>query len=384
MGYPGDQGKPGGWPSAQQPPQEPYAPGAEWHDAASHGTDKEEAPFAPRGEAPGGPGGMPPVSWDEEAAGRTAPAPGGGFGPPSFGAAPAGPQDGEGVQVAGSYGLQNQDGSPYNAGGGFGNGGFEGGGFGDGSGPTPPRRKRNLPLIIGGSLVAGVVLIGGGFGAAAMLKDDPKPKDGAKSPVAATSKQPKVKAQTSAPPLKADKLGSRATDPTPLSLKEAFGKSAFSAEGKKYTRTGWKADPCTGAVSGAKLVATVKKAGCSQALRATYVRSDGKLLGTVGVLNLKTEKAAKAAEKVALAKDAYLKPLPGTGASKGIGKAEAVGTAQARGHYLVMTWVERPGGKKIPDSAQSAAQGFAQQIIKGSNLTFALAYRETEGKPFKN
>jgi hypothetical protein len=179
------------------------------------------------------------------------------------------------------------------------------------------------------------------------------------------------------------KLKSRATDPSPLTLKEAFGKATFTAGGQKYLRTGWhQRRGCTGTVNGAKLTAVVKKGGCTQALRATYARGDKLLVGTVGVLNLKTEQAAKLAQKAAVAKDAFLEPLPGKGASKTIGKGEALGTAQAQGHYLVMTWVQRPDGKKIPDKYHKTVSAFGQQLVKGSNLGFALHYRETEGKPF--
>ncbi|WP_395962275.1 hypothetical protein [Actinomadura sp. 6N118] len=255
-----------------------------------------------------------------------------------------------------------------------------------GRGPVPPDRKYNLPLIIGGAVVAGLVLVGGGFGASAMLKDDEPTK-----PAAATKSDPPKQAtaprqqQPSQPPLTPVKLKSRATDPKPMTLSEAFGKRTFASGGAKYVRTGWKAQRgCTGIVNGTALGKALKKGACSQALRATFARSDGKLIGTVGVLNLKTEVAAKLAERAAAAKDAFLQPLAGTGTTKKIGKGEALGTAEIRGHYLVMTWVQRPDGKKIAAKYHKAVSTFGQEVIRGSNLKFALTYRETEGKPFRN
>ncbi|MBW8487452.1 hypothetical protein [Actinomadura parmotrematis] len=390
MGYPGDQGKPGGRPSAGRPPQGPYAPGAERPPAAPYGGDE--------------------AGWDDDPTDRSPRAAGGGHGQPSFGPPPSyGRQaDDTDVQVAGQrFAPHDRDGGLYQGGhygneqfptGGFpvvddgyengpGGPGGPGGGYGgaqfDGAPDGSARAsKRRTPLVVGGALVAGLVLVGGGFGAAAMLKkDDPKPAK--KAPAAGTAPAAQATPSPSETPLEPVKLKSRDTDPQPLTAKE-FGKSGFSADQQKYKRAAFKSGSCSGVVAGAKLVAAVKKAGCSQALRTTYTRTDGKLVGTVGVLNLKTEDGAKSAARAALAKDAYLKPLPGGGTTAKIGVGEAVGTAQAQGHYLVMTWVQRPNGKKIPDASQKYAQAFAQAVIKGSGLTYALAYRETEGKPFHN
>ncbi|MGI5165291.1 hypothetical protein ACQEU3_13110 [Spirillospora sp. CA-253888] len=368
MGYPGDQGKSGGWPP-EQPPHEPYGPGAGRPEPAPFGADKDEAPFVPRGAAGGS--AAPWADDATEAPDRTRPVGGGG--------GPFGQHD--------RFGQQDQFGQePF----GGGHGGdrfddrFDDGG--PGSGPTPPGgRRRNLPLIIGGSLVAGVLLIGGGVAASTMLKDDPKPAKPGGAPAAG---KPKAPAKPTAPPSPSFvpvKLKSRQSDPKPLSLAEVFGKSSFKAGKQKYVRAGAKATKgCTGTVTGATLTNAVKKGGCSQALRASYARTDRKLIGTVGILNLKTENAAKLARKAALAKDSFLQPLPGAGSTKTLGKGEALGTAEVRGHYLVMTWVQRPDGKKIPTSAHPAVTAFAQQVIQGSNLSFALHYRETEGKPFRN
>ncbi|MFB4313572.1 hypothetical protein [Actinomadura sp. 21ATH] len=348
MGYPGDQGKPGGWPP-EQPPHAPYGEERQGDD-----------PFAPRGDDAFAPRGDDPYG---------AP-PGDRFGGPGpgdqFGA-------GQGDQFASGPGDH------------FGPGGDFGDGYGPGpGGPTPPRKKRNLPLIIGAAAVAGLVLVGGGIGLSSLLKGDDSKAGTAGNDQAATQR-PTAAPSPTQPVLEPVKLKSRTTDPSPLSLKEAFGKSKFKAGGENYVRTGWHARrDCAKTVNGSKLVSAVKKGGCTQALRATYARGDKVLVGTVGVLNLKTEAAAQAAQKAAVSKDAFLEPLAGSGASKTIGKGEALGTAQAQGHYLVMTWVQRPDGKKIPEKYHKTVSAFGQQLIKGSNLSFALHYRETEGKPYSN
>jgi hypothetical protein len=49
-----------------------------------------------------------------------------------------------------------------------------------------------------------------------------------------------------------------------------------------------------------------------------------------------------------------------------------------------MTWVQRPDGKKVASKYHAVVSTFGQHLIRGSGLSFALHYRETEGKPFRN
>lgn len=357
MGYPGDQGKPGDWPP-RQPPHAPYGPGA---GAPPYGQDKDEAPFAPRdrghdpspwSDQPGGWDDRPTAAWDDE------PVAGGAFGTDPYGSA------------------EDPYGSPEGAPPG------PPGGPGPSGGPTPPARRRNLPLIIGGSAVAGILLIGGGIGLSSMLKDDDAKPEAA--PSQAASEQPKPAPSPTKPVLTPVKLQSRSTDPAPLTLKEVYGNGKFTAGGHKYVRTAVSSKKsCTGVVGGTALEKALKKGGCTQALRATYALSTGSLIGTVGVFNLETEAAAKTAVKAASAKDAFLQALPGKGVSKTNGKGEAFGTSQARGHYVIMTWVQRPDGKKVASKYHAAVRVFGTQMVKGSNLALALHYRETEGKPLQ-
>ncbi|MFC7730398.1 hypothetical protein [Actinomadura keratinilytica] len=239
-------------------------------------------------------------------------------------------------------------------------------------------------LTIGGAAAAGLLLVGGGFMVSSMLKGDGDPEPAA-APATPTQTSASPTPSPTVPSLEPVKLKSRTTDPTPLTLKEIFGKRSFKASGMKYSRVAWDSKrSCTDRVTGTTLVGVLRKGGCSQALRATYVRGDGALIGSVGVFNLRTEAAAKSAVKAASAKSAALRPLTGPGITKNIGKGEALGTVEARGHYLVITWIQRPDGKKIPEASYKAVTTFGRQVIKNSGLSFALAYRETEGKPYGN
>lgn len=345
MGYPGDQGKPGDWPP-RQPPPGPYGPGAA---APPYGRDKDESPFAPRDAGHDG-----PAAWGDNAGDN------------------AGGWD---ERPTAAWGDEPVAGDAYGA---------ESRGFPEGApagGPTPPERRRNLPLIIGGSAVAGILLIGGGVGLSSLLKDDSKP---APAPTQAASEQAQPTPSPTQPVLAPVKLQSRTTDPKPLTLKEVFGNGKFTADGHKYVRTAANGKrSCTAVVGGTALEKALKKGGCTQAMRATYALSTGSLIGTVGVFNLETEAAAKTAVKAAAAKDAFLQALPGKGVTKNNGKGEAFGTSQARGHYVIMTWVQRPDGKKIASKYHAAVRVFGAQMVKGSNLALALHYRETEGKPLQ-
>ncbi|WUI00362.1 hypothetical protein OHR68_00605 [Spirillospora sp. NBC_00431] len=399
MGYPGDQGKPGGWPPQHQPPHAPYGPGAE---APPYGHDNDEAPFAPREEGPGAmPFGNEPFGG--ESFGNEP------FGAEPFGAEPFGGPAGQTAAwadepVAGnahasfppdqsfqqdqsfppdqSY-QPDQSFPPEHFGGGQGGGPFEayeGTPPGpSGGGPTAPERRRNLPLVIGGAAAAGLLLIGGGVVLSGALKDDSEPAEKNAAP-----KQPQATPSPTQPVLAPVKLQSRTTDPKPLTLKEVFGNGKFKSGKHKYVRTAAAATRnCTAVAGGTKLDKALKKGGCTQALRATYALTTGSLIGTVGVFNLETEDAAKQAVKAAAEKDAFLLALPGKGVSKSNGKGEALGTFQARGHYLLMTWVQRPDGKKIASKYHAAVRVFGTQMVKGSNLALALHYRETEGKPLQ-
>jgi hypothetical protein len=356
MGYPGDQQQPGGW-GSHQPPQSPYGPA---DDQAIHG-----------GSSYGGSqGGSPPDS------------PYGSGG--SYGKEPANAYGGPG-----SYGSESD--SAY----GGGPGGYDHGpSFGDerpdgyGGGPggydpdedefgSGPNKKR---LIIGAAVVAGVVVVGGGAALALTSGGgDNKPKDAATSQAAPP---PPTVNPTPSPTEtgKGDRLQSRATDPKPLTLNEIFKTRKFKAGGRSYVVTARRSErKCTAGAHGTTFRKSLVKGRCTQLLRATF--SNGKLIGTIGVLNLKTQAAANAAQAASRAKDAFVMPLPGAGTTKKIGQGLSLTTAEADGHYLIMSWVQYPTGKKITKSDYGAVASFVRNATLGSNLRPALNYRSMEGKP---
>ncbi|MCO6004587.1 hypothetical protein NE236_06305 [Actinoallomurus purpureus] len=388
MAFPGDKQQPGGW-GAPQPPQSPYGPA---EDQAAHGGSLFDRSYGsgPSRDA------EPPNRYDG--------------GPGSYGQAPP-----YGAEQVGGYGQEpppyGQDAGGYGAGpGGAGEGPYGGGagGYGPPGGPggqsrygevpgahgddaayfAPGDEERSgggkKPLIIGAAAAAGIVVIGGG--AALALSGgggDDKPK-----PTAATSKAavlpPKSPTANPTPTPtetgKGERLAGRATDPKPLTLNEVFKNKKFKAGGRTYLITTWRSDSkCANGVHGTTFRKALGRAGCTQVLRATF--SNGKFVGTIGVLNLKTDSVARAAQQASRPKDAYVLPLPGAGTTSKIGKGLSLTTADPEGHYLIMSWVQYPNGKKIAQSDYSGVTAFVQNATIGSNLRPALNYRSMVGKP---
>ena len=120
------------------------------------------------------------------------------------------------------------------------------------------------------------------------------------SPAATPGPSARVPRQTpTAPPSPSPSLGpwghieTRAADPLALTLAELFP-SRFSAGGSTYARTVEREGTnCAKAVIGAALQSAVKHAKCSQVMRASYLSGNGKVMGTIGVLNLISVAAAE-------------------------------------------------------------------------------------------
>jgi hypothetical protein len=258
-----------------------------------------------------------------------------------------------------------------------------------GRGRVPVGRKKSnrTPVLIGTGVIGAMLLAGGGY--YLMNKSDDKkvttpPAAGASQTASAA---PKASATTVKPPATpvTGKAKSRATDPKPLTFKEVFTKKKFTAGGVSYVLTARSSTTCAKAVHGVKLLGAMKSGKCTQFLRGTFATANGKLIGTIGVANLSTSSAATIASTAGKAKDAYLIALPAKGLTAKIGQGQALGEAQARGHYLIMSWVQLPNGKKIPtgSAAYKVAQAFVQNVIVGSNVSPALHARDETGKPWQ-
>jgi hypothetical protein len=374
MSYPGDQQQPGGW-GPSQPPQSPSGP---VQDQAGGGSPYDNQHEGPHGGGPfDDPYGVPPRDGGFGT--------GGGFGGPggygpgydpggqggSFGEEQPDPYGGNAFERGPSFGAEPPD--AY----GGGPGGYDPAGEpGEGLRPRPGRKR----LIIGAAIAAGVVVVGGGAAFALTSGGGDKPKAAAVQPSVAATRPTVNPTPSPTETGRGDRLRSRRTDPRPLTLNEVFKARTFKAGGRKYFMTGRRSErKCSPPTHGTKFRKALAKGGCTQVLRATF--TNGRLIGTIGVINLRTQTSAESAQVASRQKDAFILALPGAGTTKKIGQGLSLTTAEVDGHYLIMSWVQYPDGKKIATKDYSAVTFFVRVTTYGSNLRTALNYRSMEGKP---
>jgi len=176
-------------------------------------------------------------------------------------------------------------------------------------------------------------------------------------------------------------IGSRALDPVPLTLTELFP-AQFTGAGTSYVKTVQKAKThCAVALKGSQLIAAVSTAGCTQAMRASYLSADHKLMGTIGVLNLVTAAAAEKAGKVAGPAE-FIAQLPAaTGPTRNLTKGTGFEAAEVKGHYLVLVWVEFANLRAPRSAAQRTQLDSFISLLFQDTANVSLATREVTGSP---
>lgn len=203
-----------------------------------------------------------------------------------------------------------------------------------------PRSRR--PLYI--SLAALVFLIAGGVGLSYMASADPDTSATADASPPQSSPSPLAVA----PRNKDGFAASRATDKFPLTLKEVFPSKKISVKGYTYYMTVRRMDKtCKDAATGEKLHKALTDGKCNQLLRASFRDKSGKIIGTVGVANLRNAKAAGKVVAVAAGGklEDYVKPLPGKDEyTKALGSGQANAGAWRQGHYAVLLWFQFKDG----------------------------------------
>lgn len=237
-----------------------------------------------------------------------------------------------------------------------------------------PRSRGPLWFLLGGVVVLG--LLGGGLAFMWNMKG-PEPTQSAARRTSAPL--------PSAPPGEFGFAGERATDPEPLTVKELYGKKkTITQDGRTYVMTITKKDKkCGDAVSGDKLQKALKAGKCTQVLRASFRDKAGNILGTVGVANLKSSRAAtKVASVIAKGKQKfYVKALPGKdAATKLLGSGEGGINATTHGHYAIMTWFQNKDGKK-PDKKGLKRLAQATDDVMKLTVFKALDSRSLSGQP---
>jgi hypothetical protein len=176
-------------------------------------------------------------------------------------------------------------------------------------------------------------------------------------------------------------IESRTLDSVPLTLSELFP-AKFTADGQSGTLTVSKeGTKCTHEVIGSKLAKAVRKADCTQVLRASYLSTDHKIMATVGVLNLENATEAGKAGKAAGAVE-FIKQLGSKrGPTRNIAKGTGIVAAYVKGHYLILTWTEfanlhAPSGK----TKRKQLESFSTGLVAGT-ANVSLTSRMVTGNP---
>ncbi len=176
-------------------------------------------------------------------------------------------------------------------------------------------------------------------------------------------------------------IASRVSDRVPLTLAELFP-PRFADAGISYTRTAQKAQThCAGALIGSALASAVSHAGCTQVMRASYLSSGSKLMGTIGVLNLSTAAAAERAGKAAGPSE-FIAQLPAArGPTKRLTKGTGIEAAEVKGHYLVLVWAEFANLRAPKSAAQRRELEAFISVLIQKTANVSLASRMITGRP---
>jgi hypothetical protein len=244
-----------------------------------------------------------------------------------------------------------------------------------------PRRRRPLGLAV---LAVAVVLVACAAVYVFALKPSSNAKNGnAAGPLPSAGSQPSAQACVKVFGTYCH-IENRMDDPTPLTVAELFppvvnnetnGKvtSSFTLATTKVDKT------CASAVIGSNLIAELKDGHCTQVLRASYVSGNGKIMGTIGVINLQTTNEAHYAGKV-VDQDNFIAPLAASkGVAKKLGQGTGVVEAEFKGHYLILTWSEFVAGTTPSTTAEdNQLEQFSEALVAGT-VNVPLSQRMVTG-----
>ncbi|SDH52092.1 hypothetical protein SAMN05421505_11776 [Sinosporangium album] len=239
-----------------------------------------------------------------------------------------------------------------------------------------PRSRRPIFLAIGGF----GLLVAGGIGLAFLANTPSTPPAASPSP----TPNPSLSDIPQRPGGEYGYAASRTTDPSPLTLKEAFGKTKVTRDKRSYTMTVRRHDKkCKSAITGSKITKAVNDGKCTQVIRASFRDKSGKIIGTIGVANMRNSAAVSKVVSAGAGKERkdYVKPLPGKDkATKPLGDGEAIAGVWKHGHYAVMLWFQFKDGR-LPDKNERKQLNQAAVDIAELTVFRALDSRTLTGKP---
>lgn len=176
-------------------------------------------------------------------------------------------------------------------------------------------------------------------------------------------------------------ITARTDDPAPLTLAQLFP-ATFTADDTSYVRTVEAgSDSCKGAVFGSRLQAAVRKYGCDQVMRASYLDAKQKMMGTIGVLNLDDSTGAGKAGRATGSSEFIAQLDAHSGPTRNLTKGTGLEEAEVKGHYLILTWVEYTTlGSPSSNAQKLALKTFSENLISDT-VNVSLSSRMVTGNP---
>jgi hypothetical protein len=173
-------------------------------------------------------------------------------------------------------------------------------------------------------------------------------------------------------------ISTRTQDRNPLTINGLYP-VRFEFDGASFTRTAANATKdCSLAVYGSRLQAALASGHCSQVVRASYV--SGKMMGTIGVVNLISASAAEKAGHDTGSQQIIAPLAAAKGVTSKLGSGTGVVQAEVKGHYLILIWAEFTDLKSPSTSAaKQQLETFATNLVTGS-ANINLSTRMLTGK----
>lgn len=176
-------------------------------------------------------------------------------------------------------------------------------------------------------------------------------------------------------------IGTRQTDPVPLTLRELFPSSFVTSRIYYHVAIAQQGRYCGFSLIGTALQAAVKRAHCSQVLRASYVARFQKAMATIGVFNLATSTGARDAAWHAGRAEFVAVLTARNGVTSRLGQGSGLEEAVVKGHYLVLVWAEYID-LTAPTTRHQRQHltGFMNTLLQ-LTVNRSLSYRMVDGTP---
>src|SRR5712691_4479021 len=127
--------------------------------------------------------------------------------------------------------------------------------------------------------------------------------------------------------------------------------------------------------------AAAQQAGCTQVVRASYLSVQAKVMGTIGVLNLKSFAAASQAGK-ATGPASYIAQLTTKhGLTHQLGGGTGIEEALVKGHYLILVWAQFTSLRAPKTPAETASLKAFMTLLIQQTANVSLSYRMVDGTP---